>query len=165
MNSLYSNFRSYIKSPRRRWVKLLMNFVLWVTYIVLLSPQTIRFSWSFSLIFKRLSSFLQVLSIQQLYRISTMYWDDKYGTHSVSSDVSCSLTWVCLAHVKSISSVLCTDLLSFSIYLWLPCLLMVFPFSDCIGHFEYESYDDRGIKQFPEQFFSVRRWLKVISFC
>ncbi|KAL0299089.1 UNVERIFIED_CONTAM: Myosin-11 [Sesamum radiatum] len=26
-----------------------------------------------------------VLSIQQLYRISTMYWDDKYGTHSVSS--------------------------------------------------------------------------------
>lgn len=31
---------------------------------------------------------LQVLSIQQLYRISTMYWDDKYGTHSVSTDVS-----------------------------------------------------------------------------
>ncbi|KAH1131873.1 hypothetical protein J1N35_003251 [Gossypium stocksii] len=28
-----------------------------------------------------------VLSIQQLYRIGTMYWDDKYGTHSVSSDV------------------------------------------------------------------------------
>ncbi|KAK0599291.1 hypothetical protein LWI29_004008 [Acer saccharum] len=28
-----------------------------------------------------------VLSIQQLYRISTMYWDDKYGTHSVSTDV------------------------------------------------------------------------------
>ncbi|KAH1259466.1 Myosin-11 [Glycine max] len=29
----------------------------------------------------------EVLSIQQLYRISTMYWDDKYGTHSVSPDV------------------------------------------------------------------------------
>ncbi|XWS57728.1 hypothetical protein CRYUN_Cryun09bG0198100 [Craigia yunnanensis] len=29
-----------------------------------------------------------VLSIQQLYRISTMYQDDKYGTHSVSPDVS-----------------------------------------------------------------------------
>ena len=29
----------------------------------------------------------QVLSIQQLYRISTMYWDDKYGTHSVSPNV------------------------------------------------------------------------------
>ncbi|CAA0403872.1 unnamed protein product [Arabidopsis thaliana] len=28
-----------------------------------------------------------VLSIQQLFRISTKYWDDKYGTHSVSSDV------------------------------------------------------------------------------
>ncbi|KAL6519197.1 hypothetical protein OROGR_018517 [Orobanche gracilis] len=32
-----------------------------------------------------------VLSIQQLYRISTMYWDDKYGTHTVSSDVISSL--------------------------------------------------------------------------
>ncbi|KAJ8485783.1 hypothetical protein OPV22_018268 [Ensete ventricosum] len=28
-----------------------------------------------------------VLSVQQLYRISTMYWDDKYGTHSVSPEV------------------------------------------------------------------------------
>ncbi|PWA97995.1 IQ motif, EF-hand binding site [Artemisia annua] len=28
-----------------------------------------------------------VLSIQQLYRISTMYWDDKYGTYSLSHDV------------------------------------------------------------------------------
>ncbi|CAL5413776.1 unnamed protein product [Camellia sinensis] len=27
-----------------------------------------------------------VLSIQQLYRISTMYWDDKYGAHTVFSD-------------------------------------------------------------------------------
>ncbi|KAL8170460.1 hypothetical protein V2J09_022264 [Rumex salicifolius] len=27
------------------------------------------------------------LSIQQLYRISTMYWDDKYGTHTVSAEV------------------------------------------------------------------------------
>ncbi|KAK9281631.1 hypothetical protein L1049_004534 [Liquidambar formosana] len=32
-----------------------------------------------------------VLSMQQLYRISTMYWDDKYGTHSVSSDVISSM--------------------------------------------------------------------------
>ncbi|XP_008808271.2 myosin-17-like isoform X2 [Phoenix dactylifera] len=32
-----------------------------------------------------------VLSIQQLYRISTMYWDDKYGTRSVSSDVVSSM--------------------------------------------------------------------------
>lgn len=32
-----------------------------------------------------------VLSIQQLYRISTMYWDDKYGTRSVSSDVISSI--------------------------------------------------------------------------
>nr|XP_027111216.1 myosin-9-like [Coffea arabica] len=32
-------------------------------------------------------SLCPVLSVQQLYRISTMYWDDKYGTHSVSSEV------------------------------------------------------------------------------
>ncbi|CAL0304789.1 unnamed protein product [Lupinus luteus] len=32
-----------------------------------------------------------VLSIQQLYRISTMYWDDKYGTHTVSTDVITSM--------------------------------------------------------------------------
>ncbi|XP_019463633.1 PREDICTED: myosin-17-like [Lupinus angustifolius] len=32
-----------------------------------------------------------VLSIQQLYRISTMYWDDKYGTHSVSTNVISSM--------------------------------------------------------------------------
>ncbi|TKV93854.1 hypothetical protein SEVIR_9G256700v4 [Setaria viridis] len=27
------------------------------------------------------------LSVRQIYRICTMYWDDKYGTHSVSADV------------------------------------------------------------------------------
>jgi hypothetical protein len=26
--------------------------------------------------------------VQQLYRISTMYWDDKYNTETVSSEVS-----------------------------------------------------------------------------
>jgi len=28
-----------------------------------------------------------ILSVQQLYRISTMYWDDKYGTETVSGEV------------------------------------------------------------------------------
>ncbi|KAH6828513.1 myosin family protein with Dil [Perilla frutescens var. hirtella] len=32
-----------------------------------------------------------VLSIQQIYRISTMYWDDKYGTHSVAPNVISSM--------------------------------------------------------------------------
>lgn len=32
-----------------------------------------------------------VLSIQQIYRISTMFWDDKYGTQSVSPDVIAKL--------------------------------------------------------------------------
>ncbi|KAL9226907.1 hypothetical protein vseg_002666 [Gypsophila vaccaria] len=27
------------------------------------------------------------LTVRQIYRISTMYWDDKYGTHSVSNEV------------------------------------------------------------------------------
>ena len=33
------------------------------------------------------SDLCPVLSIQQLYRISTMYWDDRYGTETVSHDV------------------------------------------------------------------------------
>jgi hypothetical protein len=40
-----------------------------------------------------------VLSIQQLYRISTMYWDDKYNTETVSSEVrghNCSALGVLL---------------------------------------------------------------------
>ncbi|KAL4195806.1 hypothetical protein AMTRI_Chr04g180180 [Amborella trichopoda] len=31
------------------------------------------------------------LTVQQLYRISTMYWDDKYGTQSVSNEVVASM--------------------------------------------------------------------------
>jgi myosin-5 len=45
---------------------------------------------------------LQMLSVQQLYRISTQYWDDKYNTESVSEEVStksvitdsCKFTWL-----------------------------------------------------------------------
>ncbi|XXG43535.1 hypothetical protein AAC387_Pa01g3541 [Persea americana] len=32
-----------------------------------------------------------MLSIQQLYRISTMYWDDKYSTRGLSSEVICNM--------------------------------------------------------------------------
>ncbi|KFK43939.1 hypothetical protein AALP_AA1G194000 [Arabis alpina] len=32
-----------------------------------------------------------VLSVQQVYRICTMYWDDKYGTHTVASEVIASM--------------------------------------------------------------------------
>lgn len=31
-----------------------------------------------------------VLSVQQLYRISTMYWDDRYNTETVSHEVCTS---------------------------------------------------------------------------
>lgn len=29
---------------------------------------------------------IQALTVRQIYRISTMYWDDKYGTQSVSNE-------------------------------------------------------------------------------
>lgn len=32
-----------------------------------------------------------VLSVQQLYRISTMYWDDRYNTETVSHEASCTI--------------------------------------------------------------------------
>eukprot|EP00899_Mesostigma_viride_P007043 jgi/Mesvir1/1633/Mv05069-RA.1 len=34
-----------------------------------------------------------VLSVQQLYRISTMYWDDKYGTKTVSKEVLAAMKY------------------------------------------------------------------------
>jgi myosin-5 len=34
------------------------------------------------------SAVMQGLSVQQLYKISTQYWDDKYNTESVSEEVS-----------------------------------------------------------------------------
>ena len=30
---------------------------------------------------------MQVLSVQQIYKICTQYWDDKYNTESVSEEV------------------------------------------------------------------------------
>jgi len=67
-------------------MKLQRSFVLWVpssflSTILELTLDNVSLTKSNILL-------IQVLSIQQLYRISTMYWDDKYGTHSVSSDVS-----------------------------------------------------------------------------
>lgn len=50
-----------------------------------------------------------VLSVQQLYRISTMYWDDKYGTHSVSSDVISSMRVMMTEDSNAVSSFLLDD--------------------------------------------------------
>ncbi|GLJ09518.1 hypothetical protein SUGI_0111010 [Cryptomeria japonica] len=62
INSCISNkqwdFWLFIRNQRNLWMKLPMIFVQ-----------------------------SMVLSIQQLYRINTMYWDDKYDTHSLSQDV------------------------------------------------------------------------------
>lgn len=39
----------------------------------------------------------QALTVRQIYRISTMYWDDKYGTQSVSNEASIKfLAWLLL---------------------------------------------------------------------
>ncbi|KAH9318445.1 hypothetical protein KI387_020214, partial [Taxus chinensis] len=59
----------------------------------------IRKAVGFLVIQKKSQKFLEeitndlcpVLSIQQIYCISTMFWDDKYGTHSVSPDVIANL--------------------------------------------------------------------------
>ncbi|KAF6146597.1 hypothetical protein GIB67_008883 [Kingdonia uniflora] len=34
------------------------------------------------------------LTVRQIYRISTMYWDDKYGTQSVSTEASCKFEFI-----------------------------------------------------------------------
>ncbi|KAF8063028.1 XI-F [Scenedesmus sp. PABB004] len=44
-----------------------------------------------------------VLSIQQLYRISTMYWDDKYNTETVSSEVLGRMKQAMVEHSSSAS--------------------------------------------------------------
>eukprot|EP00775_Hariotina_reticulata_P007220 gene7220-7433_t len=44
-----------------------------------------------------------MLSIQQLYRISTMYWDDKYNTETVSSEVLGRMKQAMVEHSSSAS--------------------------------------------------------------
>jgi hypothetical protein len=41
-----------------------------------------------------------MLSIPQIYRIGTMFLDDKYGTQGLSSDVSKALSFICLVSRK-----------------------------------------------------------------
>lgn len=62
-----------------------------------------------------------------------MYWDDKYGTHSVSSDVN-FLNYVVAFDV--------TEKFCFS-----NMHVMLNFFSNGTGYFKYESYDDGGLKQ------------------
>ncbi|KAG6492988.1 hypothetical protein ZIOFF_047960 [Zingiber officinale] len=49
------------------------------------------------------------LSVQQLHRISTMYWDDKYGTHSVSSEAIVSMRSIMNEDSKSFSNTFLLD--------------------------------------------------------
>ncbi|GLJ12586.1 hypothetical protein SUGI_0194010 [Cryptomeria japonica] len=50
-----------------------------------------------------------VLTVQQLYRISTMYWDDKYGTQSVSNEVIASMKKMITSQQGSSNSFLLDD--------------------------------------------------------
>lgn len=61
-----------------------------------------------------------------------MYWDDKYGTHSVSSDVN-FLNYVVAFDV--------TEKFCFSRYMY----VMLTFFSNVTGYFKYENYDDWGL--------------------
>mmetsp|Transcript_16713 Transcript_16713/g.28212 ORF Transcript_16713/g.28212 Transcript_16713/m.28212 type:complete len:1568 (-) Transcript_16713:109-4812(-) len=45
-----------------------------------------------------------VLSVQQLYRISTMYWDDKYGTETVSQEVLANMKQLMMDDTNSSAS-------------------------------------------------------------
>ena len=62
--------------------------------LVLTSSPCILLSVCFSHVFSLLQ--LQILSVQQLYRICTLYWDGNYNTRSVSPDVS-----LCLCCLRS----------------------------------------------------------------
>jgi len=69
----------------------------------------------------------QVLSMQQLYRISTMYCDDKYGTLGIPPEVS-QFRHI---HVKNFQSSTCW-------LLWLNSLKTA-------GHLKHADQDDRGL--------------------
>lgn len=72
------------------------------------------------------------LSVQQLYRISTMYWDDKYGTETVSGEVlqqmraimqvrcchvqACSFAFACCIVLTLLQFILCTVNIAASVH-------------------------------------------------
>jgi hypothetical protein len=69
-----------------------------------------------------------VLSIQQLYRISTMYWDDKYNTETVSSEVRLGLGLMWPQH--SGTECACACLLTLAAFLQLhdsSCAVVCYP--------------------------------------
>lgn len=73
----------------------------------------------------------QILSVQQLHRICTLYWDDNYNTRSVSPEVS-----------------------HFSFFFHLPCchsdykinLSVICSLTSITGYSQYEGANDRGVE-------------------
>ena len=55
-----------------------------------------------------------VLSVQQLYRISTMYWDDRYNTETVSHE-ACSC---CAIFIIMCPALLCCAVICISFMYW-----------------------------------------------
>lgn len=70
-----------------RWCKFICLVPLGIVSMIFYQCQRQKkkknpiYLWHHGLIF-------QILSVQQLYRICTLYWDDNYNTRSVSPDVS-----------------------------------------------------------------------------
>jgi hypothetical protein len=62
---------------------------------------------------------MQVLSVQQLYKICTQYWDDKYNTESVSEEVtgeSLIFHFPCAPYITVTSEVLSSKILPFGLF-------------------------------------------------
>lgn len=77
----------------------------------------------------------QILNVQQLHRICTIYWDDNYNTRSVSPEVSqFSLSSTCPHHLAGI-------LISLNLF-----------FTSITGYSQYEGAYDRGVEHFRWQF-------------
>ena len=96
---------------------------------------------------------LQILSVQQLYRICTLYWDDNYNTRSVSTDVSpirrrklCTRFWLLIFTSTNEVDV------------------KIFRCSYHLGHFEHEDTNDWGLERCCQQFFSIG-WQFQVKTC
>ena len=67
-----------------------LQILLWDTYFLL--EWIINFDCWIVFRVTNICFWIQILSVQQLHRICTLYWDDSYNTRSVSPDVSLAFT-------------------------------------------------------------------------
>ena len=93
---VFVTFRLYIKSIEYHTMK---SSMIYAPYVPLSltharahahthTPGDLQNAHMFSFWTDLCHVYSQILSVQQLYRICTLYWDDNYNTRSVSPDVS-----------------------------------------------------------------------------